>query len=99
MDLSIILIRDSVCGYNEEACPNSDGRESGITWLVSSSCSILSNMQTSINFKVGGGLAVGYSILETAHKEAFEEASIPEEILRNLEPAGSVRQVSILKFI
>nr|CAG4651840.1 EOG090X06MA [Triops cancriformis] len=40
---------------------------------------------------VGGGLSVGYSILETALKEAGEEASIPEELLRErLKSVGSV---------
>lgn len=39
---------------------------------------------------VGGGLAVGYSVQETAVKEAAEESSIPSAILKNLVSAGSV---------
>ncbi|CAG9862395.1 unnamed protein product [Phyllotreta striolata] len=39
---------------------------------------------------VGGGLSVGHGILETAHKEAMEEASIPEHLLCNLISAGCV---------
>lgn len=39
---------------------------------------------------VGGGLSVGHGILETAQKEAMEEASIPNELLKNLVSAGSV---------
>ncbi|CAB3364682.1 Hypothetical predicted protein [Cloeon dipterum] len=40
---------------------------------------------------VGGGLSVGFGILETALKEAAEEASIPRSILdQKLTPAGSV---------
>lgn len=39
---------------------------------------------------VGGGLSVGHSILETAHKEAMEEASIPTDLLNNLISAGCV---------
>ncbi|XP_049957849.1 uncharacterized protein LOC126474411 isoform X2 [Schistocerca serialis cubense] len=39
---------------------------------------------------VGGGLSVGYTIMETAIKEAAEEASIPLELMKNLRPAGSV---------
>lgn len=31
---------------------------------------------------VGGGLSVGYGIEETAVKEAFEEASIPEALIK-----------------
>ncbi|KAG8225305.1 hypothetical protein J437_LFUL001919 [Ladona fulva] len=39
---------------------------------------------------VGGGLSVGYGILETAIKEAAEEASIPSELIKKLKPAGAV---------
>lgn len=39
---------------------------------------------------VGGGLSVGHGILETAHKEAMEEASIPLYIRKNLVSAGCV---------
>ncbi|CAG7632322.1 unnamed protein product [Allacma fusca] len=39
---------------------------------------------------VGGGLAVGYSVIETALKESNEEASIPEDLLANLQPVGTV---------
>ncbi|KAJ4439714.1 hypothetical protein ANN_07842 [Periplaneta americana] len=39
---------------------------------------------------VGGGLSVGYGILETAIKEAAEEASIPAELIAKLRPAGCV---------
>jgi 8-oxo-dGTP pyrophosphatase MutT (NUDIX family) len=44
---------------------------------------------------VGGGLSVGFGILETALKEAAEEASIPRSILeQRLTPAGSVSSVA-----
>ncbi|KAF7287369.1 uncharacterized protein LOC143191046 [Rhynchophorus ferrugineus] len=33
---------------------------------------------------VSGGLSVGHGILETAHKEAMEEASVPPYLLQNL---------------
>ncbi|XP_065155557.1 uncharacterized protein [Atheta coriaria] len=39
---------------------------------------------------VGGGLSVGHGILETAHKEAMEEASIPSDLMQNLISAGCV---------
>lgn len=39
---------------------------------------------------VGGGLTSGQGILETAYKEAAEEASIPKELLKNLVSAGCV---------
>ena len=39
---------------------------------------------------VGGGLSVGYNILDTAHKEAMEEASIPQHLLNSLSSAGCV---------
>lgn len=39
---------------------------------------------------VGGGLSVGYGIEETAIKEAAEEASIPDTLVKNLVSAGCV---------
>ncbi|KAK6621734.1 hypothetical protein RUM43_006744 [Polyplax serrata] len=39
---------------------------------------------------VSGGLSVGFGITETAIKEAYEEASIPRNLLNNLKAAGSV---------
>lgn len=39
---------------------------------------------------VSGGLSVGYGILETAIKEAEEEASIPLSLSKNLVSAGCV---------
>lgn len=39
---------------------------------------------------VGGGLSVGYGIKETAIKEAAEEASIPDDLVKNLVSAGCV---------
>nr|CAG4634800.1 EOG090X06MA [Alona affinis] len=39
---------------------------------------------------VAGGLSVGHSVLDTALKEADEEASIPPHLLLNLKSAGSV---------
>ncbi|KAH8376868.1 hypothetical protein KR093_001795 [Drosophila rubida] len=39
---------------------------------------------------VGGGLSVGYGIMETAIKEAAEEASIPSDLVKNLVSAGCV---------
>lgn len=39
---------------------------------------------------VAGGLSVGHNILDTAHKEAKEEASIPDELLNKLVSAGCV---------
>jgi 8-oxo-dGTP pyrophosphatase MutT (NUDIX family) len=39
---------------------------------------------------VGGGLSVGYTVLETAYKEAEEEAGIPGDILKNLKAVGTV---------
>lgn len=39
---------------------------------------------------VGGGLSVGFGIMETAIKEAAEEASIPENLVKNLVSAGCV---------
>lgn len=39
---------------------------------------------------VGGGLSVGYGIEETAIKEAAEEASIPNELIKNIVSAGCV---------
>lgn len=43
---------------------------------------------------VGGGLSVGHGILETAHKEAMEEASVPPELMKNLTSAGCVSYVN-----
>lgn len=42
---------------------------------------------------VGGGLSVGFGILEAAQKEAMEEASVPTELLKNIVSAGSVSYV------
>lgn len=39
---------------------------------------------------VGGGLSVGHSLMETAFKEAMEEASIPKELMKNLISVGTV---------
>ena len=39
---------------------------------------------------VSGGLSVGYNILETAVKEAEEEASIPNFLIKNMTAAGCV---------
>ncbi|KAK9876960.1 hypothetical protein WA026_015993 [Henosepilachna vigintioctopunctata] len=39
---------------------------------------------------VGGGLSVGHGILETAHKESQEEASVSKDLAKNLVSAGSV---------
>lgn len=39
---------------------------------------------------VAGGMASGCGILKTAYKEAAEEASIPNELLKNLVSAGCV---------
>ncbi|XP_025831260.1 uncharacterized protein YJR142W [Agrilus planipennis] len=39
---------------------------------------------------VSGGFSVGYGIRETAQKEAGEEASVPDSILKNMISAGSV---------
>ncbi|KAH1000208.1 hypothetical protein HUJ04_000127 [Dendroctonus ponderosae] len=39
---------------------------------------------------VSGGLSVGRGIMETAHKEAMEEASVPTELLKRLYSAGCV---------
>jgi len=39
---------------------------------------------------VGGGLTEGLGIIETAIKEAGEEANVPVELARNIKPAGSV---------
>lgn len=50
----------------------------------------LTNLFVVYLFQVGGGLSVGYSILETAFKEAEEEASITKELMTNMKSAGSV---------
>eukprot|EP00092_Neocalanus_flemingeri_P020596 GFUD01022315.1.p1 GENE.GFUD01022315.1~~GFUD01022315.1.p1 ORF type:complete len:341 (+),score=120.96 GFUD01022315.1:46-1068(+) len=39
---------------------------------------------------VGGGLAEGVGVLETAVKEAGEEANVPEDLAGRMKPAGSV---------
>ncbi|KAL0277884.1 UNVERIFIED_CONTAM: hypothetical protein PYX00_005007 [Menopon gallinae] len=39
---------------------------------------------------VSGGLSVGYGIMETAIKEAYEEASIPRSLMDNIKAVGSV---------
>jgi len=39
---------------------------------------------------VGGGLSEGISVLDTAIKEAGEEANVPSSLSANLKPAGSV---------
>ncbi|XP_039295546.1 uncharacterized protein YJR142W-like isoform X2 [Nilaparvata lugens] len=39
---------------------------------------------------VGGGLSVGYGVLETAYKEAEEEASITSDMMKNLRRCGCV---------
>lgn len=39
---------------------------------------------------VSGGLSVGHGILETVHKEAMEEASVPTSLLQKLSSAGCV---------
>lgn len=40
---------------------------------------------------VGGGLSVGFGILETAIKEAAEEASVPSSLANTMTPVGCVR--------
>jgi 8-oxo-dGTP pyrophosphatase MutT (NUDIX family) len=40
--------------------------------------------------QVGGGLSVGYTVLETALKEASEEAGIPPELLSKVVACGTV---------
>ncbi|KAL1490695.1 hypothetical protein ABEB36_013349 [Hypothenemus hampei] len=39
---------------------------------------------------VSGGLSVGHGIFETVYKEAMEEASVPDNLLKNLKSAGCV---------
>ena len=39
---------------------------------------------------VSGGLSVGRGVLDTAIKEAQEEADVPSEVASNMMPAGSV---------
>lgn len=48
---------------------------------------------------VGGGLSVGHTILETAQKEAMEEASINSELLKKLTSAGCVSYVNAIFLI
>jgi hypothetical protein len=60
-------------------------------WLSKIVFSIIANRSLKIvALQVGGGLSVGYGILETAVKEAAEEASIPAELIAKLRPAGCV---------
>ena len=39
---------------------------------------------------VGGGITEGYGVLETAVKEAWEEANVPQQLAVNLRSAGAV---------
>lgn len=39
---------------------------------------------------VAGGLSVGYNVIETAHKEGEEEASLTADLMKNLHSAGTV---------
>ena len=39
---------------------------------------------------VGGGITEGYGVLETAVKEAWEEANVPHQLAVNLRSAGAV---------
>ncbi len=39
---------------------------------------------------MGGGLSTGFGVVETAVKEAEEEANVPEDIARRMVPAGTV---------
>lgn len=39
---------------------------------------------------MSGGITLGYGVTETAIKEAFEEASVPTHLIKNLQAAGSV---------
>ena len=39
----------------------------------------------------GGGLPVGFDVFDNMAKEAFEEANIPEELVRKAIPSGSIR--------
>lgn len=39
---------------------------------------------------VAGGLSVGNSVMQTAHKEGEEEASLTADLLKNLHSAGTV---------
>ena len=45
----------------------------------------------SFPFKVGGGLASGMTVQSALVKECLEEAAIPEELVRQARPAGTVR--------
>ncbi len=40
--------------------------------------------------QAAGGLSVGYSVWETAIKEASEEANVTEKLAEKIIPAGSV---------
>lgn len=39
---------------------------------------------------VAGGLSVGNNVIQTAHKEGEEEASLTADLLKNLQSAGTV---------
>ena len=39
---------------------------------------------------MGGGITEGYGVLETAVKEAWEEANVPQQLAVNLRSAGAV---------
>ena len=39
---------------------------------------------------MGGGITEGYGVLETAVKEAWEEANVPHQLAVNLRSAGAV---------
>lgn len=67
----------------------------GKVWISKIVYSIIVNRNLKIDtLQVGGGLSVGYGILETAVKEAGEEASIPAELIAKLRPAGCVSWVT-----
>ena len=46
--------------------------------------------------QAAGGLSVGYSVWETAIKEASEEANVTEKLAEKIIPAGSVSYVFFL---
>ena len=48
------------------------------------------NNVLSFVFQAAGGLSVGYSIWETAIKEASEEANVSENLAEKIIPAGCV---------
>lgn len=57
---------------------------------------VINSLITDSNFAgkwdtmVAGGLSVGHTIIETAHKEAMEEASVPTDLMKKLQSAGVV---------